>query len=68
MSRQRIPLDSWEAELAHRKKVTAKLQKIQTLQALLQEWESHPNPDHAYILQLRAKLRSLEHQYNAMRP
>jgi hypothetical protein len=68
MSRQRIALDSWESQLNHRKKVTAKLQKIQTLQALLQEWESNPNPDHAYILELRRKLRSLEHQYNAMQP
>jgi hypothetical protein len=68
MSRQRTTLDSWESELIHRKKVTAKLQRIQTLQALLQEWESHTNPDHTYILELKAKLRSAQHQYEAMQP
>jgi len=68
MSRQRTTLDSWESELTHRKKVLAKLQRIQTLQALLQEWESHHNPDYAYILELKRKLRSALHQYEAMQP
>jgi hypothetical protein len=67
-SRQRIHWDSWHQERAHQAKLLAKLQKIQTLQALLEVWESHPNPDHAYIIQLRAKLRSVVNQYEAMRP
>jgi hypothetical protein len=68
VSRQRIALDSWDAQLIHRAKVVRKLQKIQGLQALLDAWEGHPNPDHAYILELRRKLRSAQHQYEAMQP
>jgi hypothetical protein len=69
MSRQSQHWNStWDHQRRHQAKLLAKLQKIQTLQALLEVWESHPNPDHAYIIQLRAKLRSVVNQYEAMRP
>jgi hypothetical protein len=66
---------TWDHQRRHQAKLTQKLQKIQTLQALLEVWETHYNPDatsatedHAYIIHLRAKLRSAQNQYEAMRP
>jgi len=68
MSRQRIHWDDYHSQRSHQNKVIRKLQRIQTLQALLTMWESHHNPDYAYILELRRKLRSALHQYEAMQP
>lgn len=68
MSRQRIHWDNYQLDHVHRAKVIRKLQKIQGLQALLEAWEGHPNVDHAYLLELRRKLRSAQHQYDAMQP
>ena len=67
MSKQRhIYWDSRELDRTHREKMARKYQKIQTLRALLEMWEERPDADHAYILQLRAKLRSAENQLAAM--
>jgi hypothetical protein len=58
--------DSMQFERIHREKLAAKMQKIETLRALLEMWEAHPDHDHEYILELRAKLRSAENQLASM--
>ena len=58
--------DSMQAERIHREKMQRKYEKIQVLRALLEEWEAFENSDHAYILQLRAKLRAAENQLASM--
>lgn len=68
MSRQWLSWDSQEHIKIYRQRLHRKLEKIATLKALLEMWEAHPNHDHAYILKLRAKLRSAEHQLEAMQP
>jgi hypothetical protein len=65
---ERVKLDSWEWEQVHRQKVLRKLDKIQGLQALVDSWEAHPDPDYDYLRQLKAKLRSAQQQYAAMKP
>lgn len=68
MSRQWLAWDSQEHIKIHRERLHRKTQKIATLKALLEMWEATPTHDHAYILRLRAKLRSAEHQLEAMLP
>ena len=67
MSRQAQPVhwDSWDQELIRRQKVQAKLDRIQTLKALIDTWESSQNYDHEYVVELRAKLRQAVNQYEA---
>jgi hypothetical protein len=67
VSSERVKLDSWDWELAHRQRVLRKLEKIQGLQALLDSWEGHPDPDYDYLREVRAKLRSAQKQYEAMK-
>lgn len=59
--------DTWEHEKLHREKRIRKLEKIEMLKALLEMHEANPKHDHAYILALRARLRSAENQYAAMK-
>lgn len=66
MSRPKTHLDSWEWDKAHKGKVIAKMQKIETLKALLETWEARDDADHDYILELRAKLRSAQNQLQSM--
>jgi hypothetical protein len=71
MSAQRVNFRSWDEELAHRQNVIRKLEKMQGLESLLAEWEAQPQDSdeyRAYLLELRAKLRSVRNQYEAMRP
>jgi hypothetical protein len=67
MSRQAqsVHWDSWDLEKIHRDKVTAKLDRIAGLKALIETWEARDDADHQYILELRAKLRSAVNQYEA---
>ena len=58
--------DTREGARVHQEKLIRKMQKIEGLKALLQMWEENPDHDHAYILELRAKLRSAENQLAAM--
>jgi hypothetical protein len=67
MSRQRIFLDDYDSERVHREKRIRKIERIQGLKALLEMWEARDDADHAYILELRAKLRSAENQLSAMK-
>lgn len=66
MSRQRPQLDSWDSQRAHREKRIRKYEKILMYRALLEMWEMRDDTDHDYVLELRAKLRSAENQFNAM--
>lgn len=66
MSKQRIHWDDFQSERVHREKLQRKVQKIEGLRALLEMWEARDDADHAYILELRAKLRSAENQLVAM--
>jgi hypothetical protein len=71
MSAQRTSFRSWQEELAHRQAVIRKLEKLQGYEALLAEWEAQPQDSDEYrdyLLELRAKLRSVRTQYLAMRP
>lgn len=69
MSQPKIYLNSRDWDRAHQEKRIAKLQKIQGLRALLEMWEEciETDADHQYVLMLRAKLRSAENQYRAMK-
>jgi hypothetical protein len=58
--------DSRSQERLHKDKLQRKYEKRETLRALLEMWEANPDHDHAYILELRAKLRSVENQLSAM--
>jgi hypothetical protein len=67
MSRQVTSWDSYELDRERRDKLQRKMQKIDTLRALLEMWESRPDEvDHDYLLALRARLRSAENQLAAM--
>ena len=68
MSRQWLHWDSPEHSRNHSAKLLAKIQRIDTLKALLEMWETHPTHDHSYILELRAKLRQAQNQLEAMQP
>jgi hypothetical protein len=69
MGKQQIHWDTWNQSKVHREKVIAKAQKIQGLRALLEMWEERPDEvDREYLLSLRARLRSAENQFAAMKP
>jgi hypothetical protein len=68
MSRQRIYSDTLARDRIHHQKVLAKRHRIQSLLALLEMWENHPNPDPAYIAHLHRKLYRTRVQYYAMQP
>ena len=59
---------SREFDRIHQAKRIAKLEKIQTLKALVEMHESSDDPDTDYLRELKARLRSVETQYAAMRP
>ena len=67
MSRQAIYVESYDLDRIHSQRLLQKVQKIDTLKALIEMWEQNPNA-HDYVIQLRAKLRSAENQFLAMRP
>ena len=69
MSRPKVYLNSREWDRVHQERRIAKLEKIQGLRALLEMWETRieSEADHEYILALRARLRSAENQYRAMK-
>ena len=66
MSDQRVKFGSWEWEKSHKERIARKYQKRETLRALLEMWEARDDADYDYILELRAKLRSVENQLSAM--
>lgn len=68
MSRQWLHWDSPEHSRKHSAKLLAKVQRVDTLKALLEMWEQRDDADHAYILSLRAKLRQAKNQLEAMQP
>ncbi len=61
--------DDYSSGKVHKEKVVKKYERIQGLQGLLKTWEEHDNTaeTHAYVLQLRAKLRCAQNQFEAMR-
>ncbi len=72
MSRTGAQWDDWEQGKTHKTRVVKKLERIQGLRALLETWETreaengHQDSDHSYVLELRAKLRAAQNQYEAM--
>ena len=60
--------ESLERDRIHRQKLIAKIQRIDGLRALLEEWEAFPELDYQYVLRLRQRLRSAENQLEAMKP
>ncbi len=59
--------DDYGSGKVHKEKVVKKRERIVGLRALLETHEKDPDADHAYILQLRAKLRCAQNQFVAMR-
>ncbi len=59
--------DDYGSGKVHKEKVVRKYERIQGLKALLQTHEDDPDHDHSYVLQLRAKLRCAQNQFEAMR-
>jgi hypothetical protein len=68
MSLPRTRLGSREWDRIHREKRIRKLERIHVLRDLQEMWEAREDVDHAYLLRLRARLRSAENQYAAMQP
>jgi len=66
MSRQGASWDNYEQDKPHKVRVQKKLNRIMGLKALHDTWEKDPNVDHAYLLELRAKIRNAQNQYEAM--
>ncbi len=58
--------DSLVVSRKHVIAVERKYEKIQGLAALLETHENVKKPDHAYVLELRAKLRAAKQQLTAM--
>ena len=54
-------------ERRHKQKVLAKLEKIQTLKALVETHMERGNPDFDYLRGLKQRLRSVQCQYRAMK-
>jgi hypothetical protein len=52
----------------HKENLHEKYEKVQTLKALIKEWEESPNPDWIYIFKLQQKLKKAEKQLEHMRP
>ena len=67
MSKQRTHFRSCDEDRAHEERRLQKLQKIQSLKALLESWEAHSDPDYDYLRELRARLRSAQVQFDAMK-
>jgi hypothetical protein len=68
-SQQRIRKDSLQWYRLHQDTLLRKAQKLQTLQALLDMWENLPDQvDPIYLRQLKKRLRSTQHQFDAMKP
>ncbi len=59
--------DDYGSGKVHKEKVVKKYERIQGLEALLATHESSENPDHPYVLKLRARLRCAKNQFIAMR-
>ncbi len=66
--------DDYGSGKIHKEKVVKKLERINGLRDLLKVWETHEaqngnkDEDHKYVLELRAKLRCAQNQYEAMAP
>ncbi len=66
--------DDYGSGKVHKEKVVKKLARINGLRDLLSVWEKHESQnghkdsDHKYVLELRAKLRCAQNQYEAMAP
>ena len=56
-----------EMDKRHRDKVQRKYEKIETLKALVEMWESDPDA-HEYVVELRARLRTAVANLEAMKP
>ncbi len=67
MSRIGAQWDDWTQGKVHKDKVVKKYERICGLEALLATHEADPDADHAYVLELRAKLRCARNQFVAMR-
>ncbi len=61
--------DDYGSGKVHKEKVVKKYERIQGLKALLATWEANDDTaeTHAYVLELRAKKRCAENQFEAMR-
>lgn len=66
MSRQQIHKDNLEMDRVHRKTVIRKIERIQTLRALVEMWQERSDRD--YLRGLRARLHQAEQQLTCMRP
>jgi hypothetical protein len=54
-------------DIRHREKVIRKRERILGLQALYATHENSPNPDHEYLRELRAKIRSADQNLTGMK-
>ena len=69
MSLQRTEPRTWEEEKEHRRKVLSKLQRVQGLQSLIDEWEPIDSDEaRDYLRELKERLRQARHQYFSMKP
>jgi hypothetical protein len=66
MSRTGHSRDSYEDTKRHRQLVERKYSRIQGLAALLETWETRPEPDTDYIRELKVRLHSAKSQLQAM--
>ncbi len=66
MSRQGVSWDNYDQASDRKARRIAKLQRIQGLRDLLETHEALEEPDHPYVLELRAKLRAAQNQYASM--
>ncbi len=66
MSRTGAQWDDWQQGKKHKEKVTKKIERLRALKALHDTRETHPDCDHEYLLELRAKIRNTQNQLSAM--
>ncbi len=67
MARIGASWDNYEQANDRQARRIAKLERIQGLRDLLETHEALEEPDHPYVLELRAKLRAAQNQYDCMR-
>ena len=58
--------DTREGARVHKEKLMRKVQKIETLRALVEMHEAAESPDFEYLRELKARMRSAENQLRCM--
>ncbi len=58
--------DNYDSSQKRKEAIEAKRLQVAGCEALLEQWEAHPDPDYDYLRHLRAKVRQKKNELQAM--